>query len=55
MNLTKEPLLLIMTAAYKADKPLFVIPDLIRNPVILKLVPGLRRDDVWIPTFETVS
>jgi hypothetical protein len=26
-----------------------VIPDMIRCPVINRLVPGLRRDDAWIP------
>ncbi len=38
------------------------MPDLIRalqgirgNPLLSKLVPGFRRDDVWIPAFAGMT
>jgi hypothetical protein len=32
-----------------------VIPDMIRYPVINRLVPGLRWDDAWIPAFAGMT
>jgi hypothetical protein len=35
--------------------PSFVIPGLTRNPVFFCMVPGFRRDGVWIPALAGMT